>query len=133
MWTTGDGGPCTVSPATLPDLFAEQVRRTPDAVAVVFEDVALTYAELDVRANRLAHALAVRGAGPERVVALAVPRSAELIVAELAVLKAGGAYLPLDLHPPAERVPLILEGARPVCAGPTEARAGAVPPPPGGG
>src|SRR4051812_23309016 len=104
MWTnqSWDGGPCTVAPATLPGLFAEQVRRRPDAVAVVFEDVTLTYAELDARANRLAHALADRGAGPERVVALAVPRSAELIVAELAVLKTGAAYLPLDLDHPAE-------------------------------
>jgi len=129
MWTSEswDGGPCTVSPTTLPGMFAEQVRRTPGAVAVVFEDVALTYAELDVRANRLAHALTARGAGPERVVALAVPRSAELIVAELAVLKTGGAYLPLDLDHPGERVAYMLEDARPVCAVTTEAGAGSFP------
>ena len=129
MWTSesGDGGPCTVAPATLPGLFAEQVRRTPDAVAVVFEDVTLTYAELDVRANRLAHALVARGAGPERVVALAVPRSAELIVAELAVLKTGGAYLPLDLDHPAGRIAYMLDDARPVCAVTTEAGAGTFP------
>ena len=127
MWTSEswDGGPCTVPPASFPELFADQVRRSPDAVAVVFEDVTLTYRELDGRANRLAHALAARGAGPERVVALAVPRSAELIVAELAVLKAGAAYLPLDLDHPAERTAFMLDDARPVCVVTTEADAGA--------
>src|SRR4051812_45101883 len=93
-WT--DGGPLTVAPAVLPDLFAEVVRRDPGAVAVVFEDTEVSYGELDARANRLAHALQARGVGPDRVVALALPRSIDLIVAELAVLKAGGAYLPLD-------------------------------------
>src|SRR3569833_476701 len=133
MWTSEswDGGPCTVSPTTLPGMFAEQVRRTPGAGAVVFEDAALTYAVLDVRANRRAHALTARGAGPERVVALAVPRAAELIVAELAVLKTGGAYLPLDLDHPGERVAYMLEDARPVCAVTTEAGAGSFPALPG--
>ncbi|TMR13277.1 amino acid adenylation domain-containing protein [Nonomuraea turkmeniaca] len=117
MWPSEswDGGPCTVPPATLPELFAEEVRRAPNSIALVFEELTLTYAELDVRANRLAHALVARGAGPERVVALAVPRSAELIVAELAVMKAGGAYLPLDLDHPPDRVAYMLDDARPVC------------------
>ncbi|WP_235191071.1 non-ribosomal peptide synthetase [Amycolatopsis rifamycinica] len=101
--------------ATLPELFAARVREAPDAVALVFEDEELTYAELDVRANRLAHALVGRGAGPERVVALAVPRSPEMIVAELAVLKAGAAYLPLDQDYPAERLAFMVADARPVC------------------
>ncbi|MFF3945758.1 non-ribosomal peptide synthase/polyketide synthase [Streptomyces sp. NPDC001902] len=101
--------------ATWPALFAEQVRTRPDETAVVFEDVRLTYAELDARANRLAHALVARGAGPETVVALAVPRSAELIVAEVAVLKSGAAYLPVDTDYPADRVAYMLADATPVC------------------
>ncbi|NED83345.1 AMP-binding protein, partial [Streptomyces sp. SID11233] len=74
-------------------------------------DEQLTYAELDARAARLAHALVARGAGPERVVALAVPRSADMIVAEVAVLKAGAAYLPVDTDYPADRVAYMLEDA----------------------
>ncbi len=100
---------------TWPELFAEQVRLRPDAVALVFEDVELSYAELDRRANRLAHALIARGAGPERVVALALPRSADLIVAEVAVLKSGAAYLPLDTDYPAERIGYMLADAAPIC------------------
>ncbi|WP_414636758.1 amino acid adenylation domain-containing protein, partial [Actinophytocola sp.] len=100
---------------TVPDLFAEQVRRDPTAVAVVCEDRSLTYAELDERANRLAHLLIAQGAGPERVVALSVPRSPDMIVAELAVLKAGAAYLPLDPALPAERRAFMLADASPVC------------------
>ncbi|MFD8076232.1 non-ribosomal peptide synthase/polyketide synthase [Streptomyces sp. NPDC059718] len=101
--------------ATWPAMFAEQVRTRPDETALVFEDVRLTYAELDARANRLAHALVARGAGPETVVALAVPRSAELIVAEVAVLKSGAAYLPVDTDYPADRVAYMLADAMPVC------------------
>ncbi|MFJ5262396.1 amino acid adenylation domain-containing protein [Streptomyces sp. NPDC088387] len=105
----------TVRADTWPALFAEQVRERPDAVALVFEDEELTYAELDERANRLAHALLARGAGPERIVALALPRSAELIVAEVAVLKSGAAYLPIDHDYPADRIAYMLGDARPVC------------------
>ncbi|WP_250008421.1 non-ribosomal peptide synthetase [Actinoplanes sp. M2I2] len=101
--------------ATWPELFSVQVRRRPEAVAVVYEDMALTYAELDERANRLAHALIGRGAGPERVVGLCLPRSADLIVAEVAVLKAGAAYLPIDPEYPAERIAYLLADAAPVC------------------
>jgi non-ribosomal peptide synthetase component F len=61
------GGPLTVTPATFPDVFASVVRRDPDAVAVVFEDTEVSYAELDARANRLAHALQARGVGPDQV------------------------------------------------------------------
>ncbi|MFI0529115.1 amino acid adenylation domain-containing protein [Streptomyces scabiei] len=105
----------TVPADTWPAMFAEQVRQRPDAVALVFEDQELTYAELDSRANRLAHALLARGAGPERIVALALPRSAELFVAEVAVLKSGAAYLPIDHDYPADRIAYMLGDARPVC------------------
>ena len=80
-----------VPPATLGELFAAQARRTPGAPAVISDNGQITYAELDTAANRLAHLLIERGAGPERVVALALPRSAEIIVAQLAVTKAGAA------------------------------------------
>ncbi|MDX3451771.1 amino acid adenylation domain-containing protein [Streptomyces sp. ME02-8801-2C] len=100
---------------TWPEMFADQVRQRPDDIALVFEDVSLTYAELDDRAGRLAAALIARGAGPERVVALAVPRSAELIVAEVAVLKSGAAYLPVDTDYPADRISYMLADAGPVC------------------
>ncbi|MFI0243156.1 amino acid adenylation domain-containing protein, partial [Streptomyces sp. NPDC016845] len=97
----------------LPVRFAEQAAATPDAVALIAGDTTLTYAELDRRANRLAHVLLRRGAGPDQVVALALPRSAELVVALLAVLKSGAAYLPLDPDHPAGRLTHVLEDARP--------------------
>ncbi|MGW7107128.1 amino acid adenylation domain-containing protein [Streptomyces xanthophaeus] len=102
--------------ATLASLFAAQVARTPHAPAVVFEDTTLDYAELDRRAAALARRLRARGAGPEQFVAVAVPRSAELMVALLGVHKAGAAYLPLDLDYPADRVAFMLadSGARTV-------------------
>ncbi|HTI21191.1 MAG TPA: amino acid adenylation domain-containing protein, partial [Kutzneria sp.] len=101
--------------STLPALFAARVQAAPDAIALVFKDIQVSYAELDAWANRLAHVLISYGAGPEQVVALAVPRSAEMIVAELAVLKAGAAYLPLDQDYPAERIAFMVSDARPVC------------------
>ncbi|MFJ3817063.1 AMP-binding protein [Streptomyces sp. NPDC090056] len=89
---------------TVPELFARQAARTPEAVAVVDGDTVLSYRELDARADRLARALRRRGTGPETVVAVALPRSADLVTALLAVAKAGGAYLPLDPALPADLV-----------------------------
>ncbi|RRQ65272.1 non-ribosomal peptide synthetase, partial [Streptomyces griseofuscus] len=98
----------------LPVLFEEQVARTPDAVAVVFEDLKLSYGEVNERANRLARLLVEQGAGPERFVAVALPRSADLVAALLAVLKTGAAYVPIDPDYPADRIAYILEDARPM-------------------
>ena len=80
----------------MPELFAAQAARTPDAVAVVFEDSALSYAALEAHANRLAHHLQSLGVGPETIVGLCAERSPEMVVGLLGILKAGGAYLPLD-------------------------------------
>ncbi|WP_053745456.1 non-ribosomal peptide synthetase [Streptomyces sp. NRRL WC-3618] len=99
---------------TLPELFARQVARTPDATAVVHDGTRLTYAELDERSNRLAHLLAERGAGPEKLVALALPRTPDLVVAVLAVLKTGAAYVPMDPEYPADRLAFMLADADPV-------------------
>ncbi|MBV9109091.1 MAG: amino acid adenylation domain-containing protein, partial [Gemmatimonadetes bacterium] len=95
--------------ATLAAELGAQAARTPDAVAVVFADEALTYVELDRRANRLANHLVRLGAGPEARVGICLERSAEMVVAMLAVLKAGAAYLPLDPSYPAERLAYMLE------------------------
>ncbi|MFE0739562.1 AMP-binding protein, partial [Streptomyces sp. NPDC058855] len=100
--------------ATLADLFARQAARTPHATAVVHEGTRLTYAELDARADRLARVLAARGAGPERLVALALPRSPELVVAVLAVLRTGAAYVPMDPAYPADRLAFMLADSAPV-------------------
>ncbi|MGH3776455.1 MAG: amino acid adenylation domain-containing protein [Pseudonocardiaceae bacterium] len=98
---------------TLPQLFEVQVAQTPDATAVVCQGDVLTYAELNVHANRLAHALIARGVGPEHIVALALPRGVEFVVALLAVMKAGAAYLPVDPDYPAERITTTLSDAGP--------------------
>jgi len=94
---------------TLHQLFAEQVERTPHHPAVVSGEEQLTYRELDERANQLAHHLQQLGVGPDTLVALCLERSAEMVVALLAVLKAGGAYLPLDPAYPTERLRFMVE------------------------
>ncbi|WP_405763577.1 amino acid adenylation domain-containing protein [Streptomyces sp. NBC_00045] len=112
--TTWNGDVTEVPDATLPELFEAQVARTPDAVAVVCGGVELSYAELNARANRLARHLVACGAGPEKLVAVALPRSAELLVALLAVVKSGSGYVPVDPEYPADRIAYMLADAEPV-------------------
>ncbi|HEY6422703.1 MAG TPA: amino acid adenylation domain-containing protein [Pseudonocardiaceae bacterium] len=116
-----------VSEDTLPELLQAQVARTPGATAVVFQGAEVSYAELNARANRLARLLIERGAGPERFVALALPRSAEMIVAIVAVLKSGAAYVPIDMDYPADRIGFILHDARPALVVTTSELAGRLP------
>ena len=97
---------------SLPELFEAQVARTPEVVAVEYEGECLTYHELNQRANQLAHYLQRLGVGPEACVGIYLERSLELIVALLGVLKAGGAYLPLDTSYPAERLSFMLQDAQ---------------------
>ncbi|MEU2835284.1 condensation domain-containing protein, partial [Streptomyces lavendulae] len=111
---TGPSTPEAEPRLLLPALFEGQVAGRPDAVAVTFEGVSLTYGELNARANRLAHHLIARGAGVERTVALMLPRSPDMVVAILGVLKSGAAYLPVDPEYPAERIAYMLEDARPL-------------------
>ena len=100
-----------VPSATLPQLFEAQVGKSPDAIAVVFEEHSLSYGELDARANQLAHHLRDLGVGPEAVVGLCVERSPEMIIGLIGILKAGGAYLPLDPDYPHERLAFMLADA----------------------
>ncbi|WND83122.1 non-ribosomal peptide synthase/polyketide synthase [Lysobacter capsici] len=109
----------SVAEATLPALFEAQVARTPSALAAIYQEQPgqerrLDFDALNQRANRLANVLIAEGAGPERVVAIALPPSLDLLVALLATLKAGAAYLPLDLGNPGERLAMMLDDARPV-------------------
>ena len=92
-------------------LFEEQVERTPEAVAVAYETQQLTYAELNARANQLAHYLQRRGAGPDVCIGLYLERSPDFIVALLAILKSGSAYLPMDRAYPKERIDFMLQDA----------------------
>ncbi|HKN84844.1 MAG TPA: amino acid adenylation domain-containing protein, partial [Pyrinomonadaceae bacterium] len=96
---------------TIPQLFVEQVERTPDAVAVVHGSEQLTYLELNKRANKLAHYLRGFGVGPDVAVGLCLERSLEMVVSLLAILKAGGAYVPLDSSYPPERLMWMFEDA----------------------
>ncbi|GGV37111.1 non-ribosomal peptide synthetase [Streptomyces spectabilis] len=98
---------------TVTGLFQEQVARTPDAVAVLCDGERLTYARLNERANRLARALVSRGIGPDDTVAVALPRTPELVVALLAVIKAGAAYVPVDPSHPSARLTHVLDTAGP--------------------
>ena len=98
----------------LHELFEEQVRRTPERVAVVYEQQRLTYGELNERADRLAHHLILLGVGPDERVGLYVERSLGMVIGLLAILKAGGAYIPLDPNYPQDRLAFILEDCRPL-------------------
>ncbi|WP_432063862.1 amino acid adenylation domain-containing protein [Streptomyces sp. C10-9-1] len=102
-----------LSGAAYPELLADQVARTPDAVALVHEDTELTFAELDRRSNRIAHWLIARGIGRDDVVGLAMRRRPELLCALLGILKAGGVYLPLDPDYPADRLAFMVADSAP--------------------
>ncbi|MGH3874274.1 MAG: amino acid adenylation domain-containing protein [Pseudonocardiaceae bacterium] len=116
-----------IPPVVWPELFQDQVTRTPDAVAVMCGGAQLSYRELNKRANRLARLLIRRGVGPEHLLGLALPRSVDMIVVLLAVGKTGAGYLPIDPdHPPA-RIDLICADARPTMVLTTEPAAGCLP------
>ena len=100
--------------STIHGLFEAQVRRTPEAIAVVHEGRQVSYAELNARANRVAHALIGLGVGPDARVGLCVERSVELVVGLLGILKAGGGYVPLDPSYPQDRLAYMLEDSAPV-------------------
>nr|WP_280235367.1 non-ribosomal peptide synthetase [Nocardia cyriacigeorgica] len=119
--------PAPAPAATLPELIAAQARHRPDAVAVRFDGVTLSFGELCRRANQIARALVAAGAGPETLVAVAVERTADLPVALLGVLTAGAAYLPIDLAYPAQRLRYVLADAAPVCVLTTADQQSAVP------
>src|SRR6201999_1473981 len=108
--------PVTGVSVSVPAVFAAQVARTPEAVALSCDGRSMTYRELDEAANRLAHLLVAQGAGPGQCVALLFSRSAEAIVSILAVLKTGAAYLPIDPALPASRIGFVLADAAPVAA-----------------
>ncbi|MFD7864526.1 amino acid adenylation domain-containing protein [Streptomyces sp. NPDC059783] len=116
-----------VAEATLPELFEAQAARTPDTVAVEHEGSTLTYRELDARAGRIAEELAGLGVGPETFVAVALPRGVDLVATLLAAGKAGGAYLPLDLDHPADRIAFMLDEVGPVAVVTTTALADRLP------
>ena len=99
-------------PRPIHELFEEQVARTPDAVALVFESEQLTYAELNTRANRVAHRLHRLGVRPEQCVGILVERSPEMVIGLLAILKAGGAYVPLDPRMPRDRLLFMIDETR---------------------
>ncbi|WP_428833802.1 condensation domain-containing protein, partial [Kutzneria viridogrisea] len=108
-WT---GTALAVPELTFTEVFQAQVASTPDATALVFQGTSLTFAELNARANRLAHKLIADGVEPEQAVAVMMPRSADFVVAMLAVFKAGGVYVPVDPDLPADRVEFLLRDAQ---------------------
>jgi len=110
LWNQTDAG--FSAERLVHELVGDRARETPDAVAVKFDAQTLSYGELDRQANRLAHALIARGVGPEVRVAIAMPRSAESMVAFLAVMKAGGVYVPLDIEYPRDRLLYMMQDSR---------------------
>jgi amino acid adenylation domain-containing protein len=117
--------------STLPELAEAQAARTPEAIALACGEVSVSYASLNARANRLARLLVRRGVGPESVVAVAMERSVEQVTTLLAVLKAGGAYLPVDPGFPVTRIAFMLSDAAPAAVITTAALAGSLPIPDG--
>ncbi|BBY59822.1 non-ribosomal peptide synthetase [Mycolicibacterium sarraceniae] len=103
-------------PVSIADVFATQATRTPDAAAVTFEGQSITYRELDDASSRLARVLAGKGVGPGQRVALLLPRSAQAVVAMVAVVKTGAAYVPIDPSVPVARMEFVLSDAAPVAA-----------------
>ncbi|SCF50069.1 amino acid adenylation domain-containing protein, partial [Micromonospora matsumotoense] len=114
--------------APVPELIRRQVMRTPDAAAATHEGVAMSYADLNARANRLARLLVTRGVGPESVVGLCLPRGLDMVAAIIAVWRAGGAYLPIDPEYPAERIAYLVSDARPQVVLTTSSCANVLPP-----
>ncbi|RAT01213.1 non-ribosomal peptide synthetase, partial [Bacillus cereus] len=110
-----NGGFQIVPEMTLSQLFEKQAHINPNAIAVVFENKKLTYEELNRKANKIARFLIAKGIGPDQLVALAMPRSLNMVVSLLAVLKAGAGYLPLDPDYPADRISFMLHDAKPSC------------------
>ncbi|WP_208859776.1 non-ribosomal peptide synthetase, partial [Xanthomonas prunicola] len=113
LQTFNAGDTAATDPRCLQHWFAQQVAATPDAIALICGDTALSYQQLDRQANQLAHRLRALGARPDSCVALCLQRGIAQVVAVLAVLKAGAAYLPLEPGQPRERLALVLAGARP--------------------
>ncbi|MEV4257412.1 amino acid adenylation domain-containing protein, partial [Spirillospora sp. NPDC049652] len=114
-WAGGSAVPAAAAErTTIPALFEAQVASRPGAVAVTFEGRSWTYADVNAAANRLARHLAAQGAGPETFVALELPRSADLVIGVLAVLKTGAAYVPIDPDYPVDRIAYMVEDAAPV-------------------
>ncbi|WP_426123573.1 amino acid adenylation domain-containing protein [Pseudomonas sp. PSPC2-3] len=110
LWNQSDAG--FPAQRLVHELVAERARENPQAIAIKFDAQTLTYGALDRQANQLAHALIARGVGPEVRVAIAMPRSAEIMVAFLAVLKAGGVYVPLDVEYPRDRLLYMMQDSR---------------------
>jgi amino acid adenylation domain-containing protein len=114
--------PCPPDLATIIDVFTQQAVRTPDATALIFGQTHLSFATLSARVFRLARYLIARGVGPGDIVAVAVPRSDDAVIAMLAVLASGAAHMPLDLDYPRERLSMMCEDARPSLALTTSAQ-----------
>ncbi|WP_397252199.1 amino acid adenylation domain-containing protein [Peribacillus simplex] len=110
-----NGSSDEIEHASIPSLLEEQVKKYPQHIALVFGETSLTYEEVNKKANQLARLLIAKGIGPEQFVALALPRSLEMVIGLLAVLKAGAAYLPLDPEYPADRLSFMLSDAQPAC------------------
>ena len=113
---------------TLAELWERTAREFSRHIAIISESESLSYQEVNDRANRLARVLVARGAGPERLVGLALPRSPQMVIGVLAAAKAGAAFLPVDTTYPAERVSFIVEDAAPVLLCTTQAAQAGLPP-----